>query len=204
MKKIVVIQVSLILFFSFAFGGLIIFTDVYDDIKLSIVERTCYSCLKLDKISALDFTFETVGNKDHPDFVLDNLTKGPVFMAYGSNSCNACNITDAVLMDVFDVEFGFNELVIKESNFDENIITFFHINVDEHGDEYLYSFNVYDKSNQNAVPMFVVITLGNNSGVVKPCYATAYGTLGSSKFERKDFILEMIDLGLENFTKFSS
>jgi len=204
MKKLIVIQISLLLIFSFAFGGLFIFTDVYNDIKSSIVERTCYSCLKLDKVSTLDFTFETVGNKDHPDFVLDNLTKGPVFIAYGSNSCNACNITDAVLMDIFNVEFEFNEFVIKGVNFDESIITFFHINVDEHCGEYRYSFDVYDKSNQNAVPMFVVITWGNNSGVVEPCYATAYGTLGSSDNERSDFILEMIHLGLVKFSSYSS
>jgi hypothetical protein len=202
MKKLFAIQIFLLIIFSVTLGGLLVFTDIYNDVKSNIVEQTCFSCLKLDRIASLDFTFDTVDGRSHPDFILDNLTKGPVFIVYGSNSCSACKITDSVIKQTLNLDYDDQELLFEIIDFEGYNVGFFHINVDEHHGEFLESFYTYDKDRQNGVPMFVIITFGNNSGVIEPCYTTAYGTLGSSHGERRDFIINMIDLGLDKYLRF--
>ena len=106
MHKLFSVQISLLIIFAGAFGGMLIFTDVYDDIKSTIVEKTCYSCIKMDPISRIDFTFDTVDNFSHPSFVLDNLTKGPIFLAFRQDVCAACDKMELILKDILNVEFG--------------------------------------------------------------------------------------------------
>ena len=51
MKKMVVLQVTLFLVFAGAFVGMLAGTDVYANIKSTIVDTTCFSCIKMDPVS---------------------------------------------------------------------------------------------------------------------------------------------------------
>ena len=198
MHKLFSVQISLLIIFAGAFSGMLIFTDVYDDIKSTIVEKTCYSCIKMDPISRIDFTFDTVDNSPHPSFVLDNLTKGPVFLAFRQDVCTSCDKMEPILKDIFRVEFGKKELFYQTLNYSGTNIIFFHINIDNPYEKETEAFFVYDKDRRSGVPMFVMITLGKNDGTVQPYYMTAYGTLGTeNNKERKDYFIEMISKGIE-------
>ena len=191
------IQISLLIVFAGSLGGLLVYTDVYSDIKSVIVDTTCLSCIKMDPVSKIDFD----PSYDNPDFVLDNLTKGPIFLAYRADVCTACDSMEPVLKDIFNVEFGKFELFYKTIDYRGHDIVFYHINKDPQDppyDEEANSFFTYDKDNRDAVPMFVMITLGNNSGLVQPYYSTAYGTLQlDNNKDREDYFDKMIMKGIE-------
>ena len=72
MKKLMVFQISLLIVFAGAFVGMLAGTDVYANIKSTIVDTTCFSCIKMDPVSEFVFTFDTVDDKPHPDFILEN------------------------------------------------------------------------------------------------------------------------------------
>ena len=86
MQKMLVAQVALLVLIAVGFGELV-YCGVYDDIHDAIVSTLCLSCIKLDPVSRLDFVFETANGEDHPEFVLENLTKGPLFIEYRSDVC---------------------------------------------------------------------------------------------------------------------
>ena len=48
MKKIFSIQIVTLLIFSGGLGGMLFFTDVYDEVYSGIVSVLCLSCLKLE------------------------------------------------------------------------------------------------------------------------------------------------------------
>jgi len=197
MNKLLVFQITLFLVFAGGFGYMMAYTDVYNDIKSTIVDKVCFSCIKMNPVTHLSFTFETVDNKPHPKFVLDNLTKGPVFLAFRADVCTACDEMDPILKNIFDVEFGKSELFYQTINYSGSNVSFFHINVDpgHSSGEFLDSFSIYDKDKRSGVPMFVIIALGNNDGTIQPYYATAYGTL-SEKFLR-----DMISMGIDLYNQ---
>ena len=75
MKKIVVLQITLFIVFAGSSVGMFAGTDIYNNIKSTIVDKTCFSCIKMDPVSEFVFTFKTVDNKPHPDFIIENLTE---------------------------------------------------------------------------------------------------------------------------------
>lgn len=205
MHKLFYVQISLLIIFAGAFGGMLIYTDAYDDIKSMIVEKTCYSCIKMDPISRTEFTFDTVDNLPHPSFVLDNLTKGPIFLAFRQDVCAACDKMELILEDILSVEFGKKELFYQTLNYSGTNFTFFHINIDNPYEKETDAFFVCDKDRRSGVPMFVMITLGNNGGTVQPYYMTAYGTLGTeNNKERENYFIEMISKGIELYNQNSA
>lgn len=202
MNKMLSVQIVLLVVFLGAFGGMFAYTDVYGNIKSTIVDTTCFSCIKMDPISKINFTFETVDDRPHPSFVLDNLTKGPVFLAFRQDVCTACDEIDPILKDIFDVEFGKKELFYETVDYEGSNVSFFHINVDHVSGEFLDSFFIYDKDKRSGVPMYVIITYGNNSGVIQPYYATAYSLLGQSHQEhREKFLRDMISKGIDYYNR---
>lgn len=203
MNKLMVFQITLFLVFAGGFGYMVAYTDVYTDIKSTIVDTVCFSCIGMDPVTHLSFTFETANGAPHPQFVLDNLlTKGPVFLAFRIDVCAACDQMDPILKSVFGVEFGIRELFYKTVDFDGSNVTFFHINKQQVSGEFLDSFYIYDKDSNNGVPMFVMITLGDNDGTVQPCYITAYSLLGEShEAHREEFLQNMISMGIDLYNQ---
>jgi hypothetical protein len=70
------------------------------------------------------------------------------------------------------------------------------------------SFYVYDKKHENGLPMFVVISLGDNDDYIEPYYTTVYGTLAlDNDVSRKAFLRDMMLAGLryynENYMEYS-
>jgi hypothetical protein len=203
MKKLVVLQISLFIVFAGSFVGMLAGTDIYDNIKSTIVDKTCFSCIKMDPVSEFVFTFKTLDDKPHPEFILDNLTeKGPIFLAFRQDVCSACEIMEDILKEMFDVEFGKKELFYQIINYSGTEIVFYHINIDDPYEKETEAFDVYDKDRREGVPMFVFITLGNNSGEIQPYYITAYSLLGKdTKAERKAYFEEMISTGIDFYKK---
>lgn len=203
MKKIVVLQISLFIVFAGSFVGMLAGTDIYSNIKSTIVDTTCFSCIKMDPVSEFVFTFKTLDDKPHPEFILENLTeKGPIFLAFRQDVCTACEVTDPILIDIFNVEFGKKELFYQIINYSGTNIVFYHINIDEPYEKETEGFYVYDRDRREGVPMFVFITLGNNSGIIEPYYITAYSTLGKdNNAERKAYFHEMISTGIDFYKK---
>lgn len=190
MNKVFSIQIATFVIITGVFCGMVISTDVYDDVQLNIVTQQCLSCIKLDPILHLDFTFKTANGKLHPDFVLENLTSGPLFIYYSKDACPGCDIIKEVIKDIFKLDFQKTELFYKSVNFDGTIVNFFHINIEHAPEEMENSFFIYDKDYVKGLPMFTLITLGNNSGTIEPYYSTAYGTLGLSDNNGRKIILE--------------
>jgi len=203
MKKMIALQITLFILFTGSFVGMLAGTEVYGNIKSTIVDTTCFSCIKMDPVSEFVFTFETVEDRPHPDYILENLTeKGPIFLAFRADVCSACEIMEPILMEIFDVEFGKKDLFYDIINYQGEDIVFYHINIDDPYEKQTDCFYIYDKDNRGGVPMFVFITLGNNSGNIEPYYITAYSTLGKETEEdRVAYFDEMIYAGLEFYKK---
>jgi hypothetical protein len=181
MKKIFIIQIILLISFSTGGMGLLIGTDIYDNIRESIVITTCLSCIKMDPISIPEFTFITSNGQSHPNFVYQNITKGVIFIEYREDVCKACDDMAPIIKNIFNLEFNKEDIVFKKINYGENDVVFLHINRDHASDDLSDSFFIYDKDNRMGVPMFTVITVGNNSGKIEPYYTTVYGTLSPLK-----------------------
>jgi hypothetical protein len=198
MKKIAAIQLTLVILIAGVGGGMLVFTDVYNDIHDTIVSTLCLSCIKLDPVSRLEFVFETANGEDHPDFVLENLTKGPLFIEYRSDVCLACDIMAPIIKEIFNVSFEKEETLYELVNFNGSNINFYHINLDHASEIQENSFSIYDKDHRQGVPMFVIITVKYNRGIIEPCYTAAYGTLGlPTDQERKDMVINMVEDGIK-------
>lgn len=198
MNKIAAIQLSLIILIVGVGGSMLLYTDIYDDIHDTIVSTLCLSCIKLDPVSRLDFVFETANEEDHSEFVLENLTTGPLFIEYRSDVCKACDDMAPIVKDIFKVSFEKEETLYKLVNYSGTNIHFYHINLDHASGLQKDSFPIYDKDRRAGVPMFVVITVKYDRGIIKPCYTAAYGTLGlETDEERRNLLTDMIDDGIK-------
>lgn len=194
MKKRIVAQIIIIVILMGSLGDMLVTTDVYDDVLERIVTVICLSCVKLEPRTRLDFTFDTATGDPHPQFVLENLSKGPVFLHYRTDVCAACDDMEPVLRDVFNVSYDITEEFYKTIIFGDTNVTFIHINLDHTSETKKNSFQIYDKDNINGVPMFTIVTLGYHPAFVKPYYATGYGFLGQDNPEDAGLVIkDMID-----------
>jgi thiol-disulfide isomerase/thioredoxin len=199
------IQIAALILVSGSLGGMFVFTDVYDDAHARIVSILCLSCVKLDRVISLDFTFKTANNKDHPDFIIDNLTKkGPMFLAFRTDVCNYCDDMEPLIKEIFNLEFEKEDVFSITVDFNGTDVTFMHINNDHATGKFKDLQSFYDIDGDNAVPMFTTITLGYDRGIVKPFYNTVYGILDSDYTDEQrievltNIILDGIELYNEN------
>ena len=212
MKKMLTLQITALIVISGALGGMYIFTDVYEEVYSGIVSILCTSCIKLQQIISLDFTFQTANGRPHPDFVIDNLTNdGPVFIAYRTTVCDYCDDMEPLLEEIFDLEFEKEDVFYEIVDFNGANVTFVHINTDFVKEELFESRETYDVDGDNAVPMFTTITLELDvDGIVKPYYNTVYGILDLKYNDQQrievltNIILESIELYSENRPGFIS
>ncbi len=203
MKKMLVLQIVMLLLFSGALGGMFVYTNVYDDVKSGIVLVPCLSCLKLEFYTIKEFTFTTAKNALHPDFVLENLTKGegPVFLEYSGDSCEGCDIMYPVITQLLQVEFEKKEMFSKIITFENYNITFIYVNIHHTTDTLRESKQVYEKDGGAGIPMFSVVTFGYDNGVIRPYYVTLYGTLSVydcyTNEERAAYLAEILQESIE-------
>jgi thiol-disulfide isomerase/thioredoxin len=196
-KKMLALQITALLIVSGGLAGVLLYTEVYDDVQSGIVSVLCLSCIKLEPKTTLEFTFETATGQPHSAFVLDNLTKGPVFLAYREDVCAACDDMEPIIQDIFSVYFEKEETFATPVLFDNATVTFIHINIDHASKELQDSRLIYDKDDIGGVPMFTLVTWGYDRGLIKPYYTTAYGKLNlDTDEERKATFLEIIVDGI--------
>jgi hypothetical protein len=65
------------------------------------------------------------------------------------------------------------------------------------------SFPIYDKDHISGLPMFAIVTVGYDKGIIRPYYTTVYGTLGLDNDDDRfafltDLIKESIDIYNQN------
>lgn len=203
MKTVLAIQITAFVLVAGAFGGVLVTTDVYERVQHGIVEILCLSCIKLDPKTVLDFTFTTATGAIHASFVLDNLSKGPVFLAFREDVCLACDIMEPVIQDIFDIYFEKEETLDTTVDFNGTNVTFVHINIDHASQDLKDALELYDKDHIHGVPQFTLITLGYDDGFIKPYYTSAYGTLNLDANDKREQLLrtliqESIDLYNDN------
>ena len=195
MNKFRVIQIMAILLIAGDLVGMWIVTDVYDEVEDRILRVLCLSCIKLDPKTDQAFTFNTVDDVEHPSFVVENLTKGLVFLHYTEDVCHACDVMLPVINDFFDTNIEKMDEFSATLDFMGSTVTIIYINIDHREEYYNEPFYTYDKDNIGGLPMFTIITLGYDKGVVIPYYTSLYGTLALETDE------ERIDLLTEVFTE---
>ena len=177
MKKMIVIQITALLLFSGSLCGMFVLTDVYDEVYLRIVSGICLSCIKLDRIYSIGYNFETANEKPHPGFIIDDLEKGPVFIAFRKDICDYCDDMEPLIKQIFNLTYEKEEVFSEIIDFNGTNIVFYHLNLNHVEQEFKNFQSYYDTDGDSVVPMFTIITLGDNRGIVQPYYLTFYGIL---------------------------
>ena len=186
-------QIMAYLLVTGALGGIIIFTDTYQEVQSNIVSILCLSCTKLEPVTEADFTFETANGELHSSFVLDNLSKGPVFLHYSEDVCAACDIMLPVILDLFNITYQKEDFFSDTVSYQNVSFTVIYLNFDHAPDWMTDSFYIYDKEHIEGLPMFSIITLGYDRGVVRPYYTSLYGTLAKdNNAERLSYLQDVI------------
>jgi len=187
-------QISATILIAGCFVGLTVGTDVYHLVEESIVNTLCLSCLKLDVKTDTTFTFQTANGKPHPDFIIENLTTGVVFLHFSEDACPGCDIMLPVIQNLFSIQFAKTDMVYETLNYSNATVHFFYTNIDHATQERKDLFPIYDKEHLYGLPMFTMITLGKNKEEeIKPYYATLYGTLDrSTDAERTQLLQNMM------------
>jgi hypothetical protein len=198
MRKLLVVQITALLIISGSFGWMIYTANVFEDIRDRIVLVLCLSCIKLEPKTTREFTFTTTGNAPHPNFILENLTKGPIFLHFSETVCAGCEVMFPIVKGLFHVEFGKQDRFWKTVTFESQNITYIYSNLDNTTDALQNAFPLYDKDDIGGLPMFVIITLGYDQGTVRPYYTTLYGTLNvPTDADRTTLLTELLHDSIE-------
>lgn len=185
-------QVTLFILVTSALSGMLVGTDVYTEVHDGIVEVLCLSCLKLDPKTTVDFSFETAADAPHPDYVVDNLSKGIIFLHFSEDACPGCDIMLPVVQDLFSVDFEKKSMFSQQVNYASHNISYFYTNIDHATEARIDPFDTYDIRDLNGLPMFTIVTVGYDKGIIKPKYTTLYGTLGEDTDEKRMNVLENV------------
>ncbi|MBN2603742.1 MAG: hypothetical protein JXA91_06395 [Candidatus Thermoplasmatota archaeon] len=199
MKKFFATQITLILIFAGGLSGMFISTDVYENVQSRIVNVLCLSCLKLEPKTIVEFTFDTANGQSHPEFVIENLTIGPIFLHFSEDVCHGCEVMHPVIEKLFNISFEKTDSVYEIKEIQNTSVVYIYINIDHTTQDLRNSLYIYDKDNVQGLPMFSIITLGYDNGIVKPYYTSIYGTLKDTDQERLDFISSILQEGIEMF-----
>jgi len=195
-KYIITIGITLTICISTSLGAMLFLTDIYDEIKSNIVDIICLSCLKLNPKTSMVFTFETANGQTHPDFVLENLSKGPVFLHYSEDDCPACDTMFPVIKQFFNIELQKQISYHTITTYNNQTVPYFYIYLDDKNTQkqWLDSFDIYDKDHIQGLPMFTVVTLGyEHSGDIKPYYTTLYSAFKDNDEQRIQLLTKLMD-----------
>ncbi|RLF41976.1 MAG: hypothetical protein DRN12_01735 [Thermoplasmata archaeon] len=197
-----IISITAIIIVSASLVGMWLETEVYQEVKNGIVEVLCLSCLKLDPYTKSEFTFQTANGEKHPDFVLNNLSTGIIFLHFSEDACPGCDIMHPIVEEIFNISFGKEEMVYKEIEYENTTIHYYYTNIDHSTPGRNQWLKIYDKDHVGGLPMFTIITLGYNNGLIQPYYTTLYGTLSLDNDKaRSDFLKEVIHEGIELYNE---
>ncbi len=200
MKKHTILQIIAVVIVSGLFIGMLAVTDAYEETKTTIVDVLCLSCIKLEPKTIKEFTFETENNAPHPYYVTENLTKGLVFLDYSEDVCTGCEVMYPIVKQLFNIEFEKQDMFSKTIPYSTVNITFIYINLDHTIDVLKNSFSLYDKDDIGGLPMFTVVTLGYDHGIVRPYYTTLYGTLNvPTDADRTALLQEVLAEGIDMY-----
>jgi thiol-disulfide isomerase/thioredoxin len=173
--------------------GLLIVAGIYGWTRSNeIADIPCLGCLGLNPAPSgtSDFRFETVGDEEHDDVVLDLLKEQVVFLHFRIDVCPAC---DEIEPTIFDIEDEYTSVKFIHANlehdYNEGDLELGTGTLRKIYDTYDIKFEVKGKA--GGVPMMTIITL-HEEGVVKPYFTTFYG----SAYTRED-ITDMLDEALE-------
>ena len=218
MKKIQILKIILLFVSIISFFSILFITNVYNEVQQKIVEELCLSCIKLKPNTIKEYRFETANGANHPDFILENLSAGPVILDYRITFCPGCiDLENNILSKVFNISFPnpleededteIPDLVYLKKQFKNTNITFIHFNTDDEDSLdvppdgiYAKSRNIYDIVGDEGNPMIVFITYGYNHGFIEPCYSTLYEI--ENQEELLNLIYESINLYNEHKTAF--
>jgi thiol-disulfide isomerase/thioredoxin len=204
MKKILAIQITALILVSGVLGGMFVFTDVYDEAYSRIVSVICLSCIKLNRVYSINYEFETANQEPHPEFIIDDLEKGPIFISFRTDVCDYCDYMEPLIKQIFNLSFEKEDVFSKQINFSGTDITFYHINKDHAEAELKTLQPYYDIDGDEAVPMFTIMTLEYHHGIILPYYLTFYGILDPNYNDEQRIeeitnnILNAIELYKEN------
>lgn len=202
MKKQQIIKLMAAVIIALAGCGMILTTTVYDDVYDSIVQVLCLSCLKIEPITESEYTFETANDQPHPDSVLQNLTTGVVFLHYSEDACHGCDIMYPIIKELFSIEFGKEDMVYLQIPYNNQTVHYYYTNIDHSTEARGDSFFIYDKDHIGGLPMFTIVTLGYDSGIIRAYYTSLYGTLGlETEEERLEYLQTVMKESIELWTK---
>jgi hypothetical protein len=203
MKKFFALQICALVLVSGALGGMFAFSPVYDEVRSGIVLVLCLSCLKLEPNTLADFTFQTADNQPHPEFVLENLSHGPVFLHYSGDACAGCDVMYPVIKELFSIEFGKQDMFYSIVEFENSSVPYIYVNIHHTIVELRDAQVIYDKDHVGGIPMFTIVTLGYDNGDVKPRYTTLYGTLATygckTDAQRLAFLQQLLRESIEMY-----
>lgn len=220
MKKFLILQIILLLLFSSIFFILLTKTSVYNEVERKIVEELCLSCVKLKPNTIKEYRFETADGNPHPDFIIENLSKGPIVLDYRITFCTGCNeLEEFVLSEIFNYTFrdpltysDDPDLLTVNKEFKNTNVTFFHFHTGDLTSKdvpidgvFDKSRNVYDIVGDEGNPMIVFITYGYHHGSIEPYYCTLY-EIGSGDYENnpeeiKEEFLELLFESIELYNE---
>jgi len=202
MKKMLALQICALIVVSGSLAGMLFSTEVFNEVHSRIVSVLCLSCLKLEPKTTHDFTFETATDDTHPDFILENLTKGLVFLHFSEDVCHGCEIMHPVIEQLFNIKFEKDEMVYRIVKFENADIIYFYINIDHTTKELRESLPIYDKEHIGGLPMFSIVTLGYDHGRIKPYYTSLYGTLNvDNNDERISLLTELMQESIDVYNQ---
>ena len=203
MKKFFALQICALVLVSGALGGMLAFSPVYDEVRSGIVLVLCLSCLKLEPNTLADFTFQTADNQPHPEFIVENLSHGPVFLHYSGDACAGCDVMYPVIKELFSIEFGKQDMFYSVVEFENTSVPYIYVNIHHTIVELRDAQVIYDKDHVGGIPMFTIVTLGYDNGDVKPRYTSLYGTLATygcvTDAQRLAFLQQLLRESIEMY-----
>ena len=180
MKSFFAFQIGAVFVVAIALGSVLYTTGVYSDVQNNIVNVLCLSCIKLDPKTSANFTFDTGTGEPHPAFIRDNLTTGPIVIAYSEDVCEACEQMHPVIEHLLNVSYGEKDAVYTHTLYEGTNVTFFFINIDHNTPQFAATRAIYDKDDVDGLPMFTFITLRYDEGPVRPYYTSVYGVVSET------------------------
>ena len=205
-KAFLTVQVATLIVCAGALGGMLAFTEVYDETFSRIVAVICLSCIKLDRVYSLDYETLTANNMDHyhPEHILDDLETGVVFLTFRTVVCDYCDDMEPLIMEVFDIEFEMEDCYSEIVDFHGNDVVFYHVNNDYATGDLKELQPYYDVDGYAGVPMFTIITIDYLHGITTPYYLSFYGILDPDYTDEErmqeisDQVLDVIQLWKDN------
>ncbi len=192
MKAFFAVQLALLLTTSVALGGMMVGTEIYSDVHSRIVKVLCLSCIKLEPKTSATFTFKTATGGQHPEFITENLSRGPVFLFYSEDVCAGCEVMYPVIKGLLGVTFEKGDQFWQQLMFHDTPLTFIYVNIDHTTPSLRQTLELYDKDHVGGLPQMTVVTLGYDDGTVRPYYTSVYGTLGVPTDAERATVLETL------------